>query len=296
MGIGAAIAVTWFCWLVPILNRFDPRWGDRFTKLGYWAQVQHDIRRYGWMHNDFDDVGKYGDSTWAEWIVAQAEQGRGISDCGHGHKDSALQYLTCQNPAKDTAEGRTEEAIGKAWVEWWMANNDKTQEHWIRDGLARYGVLLHVPPSSADFGPLLTVLGDTATNRLERVPHYVKYNAFRWLRDSGFDPLRYALSNVSPETPEAVKNGLFAYCTNATLYPKIDGVGILAFGKQTSAEDTFPGPYLLTYPARLTAYSLMVFPICLGSYLLVVSRRLTGNLAPKTRADAEHQVEEHEVN
>ena len=231
------------------------------------------------MHDDFDEVGRYGDRTWAKWTVAQAVRGREITDCGHiGHKDSALQYITCQNPAKETEGHWRQGAAEKAWLGWWVENRDKTQEQRIQEGLAQYGALVHLPPSTADREPLLRLLGNTTTNRLESVPRYVKYNAFRWLRDSGFDPLAYALSNVSLTTPDLVKNGLVAYSTNAALYPRINGAGILSFGKQAADEYDFPGPYLLSPQARLTAYSLMVFPICAGSFLLIVSLRKKGKI------------------
>ena len=276
--IGLAAASVWFLWLVPAFSRFDPQWEVQFTQRGYWTQVQRHIRRFGWTHDDFDVVGRYGDRTWAAWIMQKAEQGEDISDCGNiGHKDAALQYITCQNPVKE-AEGRWEKgATEKAWLAWWKENKDRTQEQWIQDGLARYGVPVHAPSGQMEYEPLLALLGNTNTNRLAGVPHYapryVKYNAFRWLRDSGFDPLTFAVSNLTSATPEIVQRGLFAYSKNATLHPKLDGAGILLFGKQAIDGDDSRRPDFFGAPVRLTAYSLILLPLLGGSFLLIQSRR-----------------------
>lgn len=285
LGVGLAMALAWFFWLVPTIIRFDPEWSTRFSRRHYWTRTEHYIRRYRWMHGDAEDVGKYGDRGWAEWILSKAAQGVEIADCSGGcaHGTSALEYMTGQDPTHQKENGQERGMAGKAWLDWWKDNRDKTQEQWIRDGLARHGVVVHLPPTPADQLPLLTLLGSTSTNRLERVPRYVTYNAFRWLRDSGFDPLAFALTNVNSDTPETVKQGLFAYAKQVDRYPKSDEVGILAFGRNTPPV-SFPGPYLLSRSVKVTAYVVMGMLIVLGAVLLFLSRYPEGKSGGDTQA------------
>ena len=71
--------------------------------------------------------------------------------------------------------------------------------------ILEHGVTVHLPPTSDDVEPLLRLLGQQSEDEIserkegesrpEVVPEYIQYNAFRWLRDSGFQPLRFAASN-----------------------------------------------------------------------------------------------------
>ena len=70
----------------------------------------------------------------------------------------------------------------------------------------------------------------------EAVPSYVLYNAFRWLRDSGFDPGKLAASNGTQAAEPEILAGLLKYSELHGSYPGRDGLGVLAFGR-----DQFPG-------------------------------------------------------
>lgn len=278
ISVGAAVAVAWHFWLVPVVERFDPQWSLQFTQHGYWDQVQQRIRRYGWMHDDFDEVGAFGDKAWAEWIIRRAEGGEQISDCSRiGHKDAALQFITCQDPSPPVTGSRVPFAVEKAWMAWWKENREKKQEQWIQEGLVQRGVSVHLPAVREDYEPLLILLGTVSTNRSvklpDQVPAYVRYNAFRWLRDSGFDPLGYAVSNLTAQTPEVVKQGLYAYSKRLKIYPDVDGAGVLGFGRQPAVPDEAHRPYLFSAPVQRTAYGMMILPVLAGVFLLVLSWR-----------------------
>ena len=118
----------WFFWLLPVAQRSDPHWHEQFSRMAYWKQVQKQIRSYGWTHDDFDPVGHYGDKGWAVWIMSKAEAGQAIANCGSiGHKDAAMKYITCSDPASGT-NWNTE----RQWLGWWNTNKEKSQLDWIR--------------------------------------------------------------------------------------------------------------------------------------------------------------------
>ena len=223
----------------------------------------------------------------------RAEGGEEISDCGNiGHKDSALEYITCQNPAEKHEGSREPWATEKAWLAWWQENKAKPQEQWIQEGLAQHGVTVHIPANAEDCEPLLALLGYTSTNRSDEsyVPRYVKYNAFRWLRDSGFDPVGFAVSNITSQTPEIVKQGLFAYSKKLKLYPDLEGAGILSFGKQPTMADQLRRSAFFNASVQTKAYAVMLVPLVLGTILLLFSYRQMGRTNNATPKENSHRL------
>ncbi|MBI4232724.1 hypothetical protein HY605_05840 [Candidatus Peregrinibacteria bacterium] len=271
----------WFFRLVPIVRRYDPCWYEQFTQKAYWKAIQDNIRRHGWTHDDRGPIGLYGDKQWARWIMARAERGEIISECGNiGHKDAALEFITNHNPAKGKEGG-----IEKEWLQWWSKNKDKSQLEWIKDGFVQYGVQVHIPPEADDWEPLLVLLGNTGTNEANKIPSYVKYNAYRWLRDSGFDPIVFAISNVNVSTPDVVRQGLFEYSKYFDIFPKRDQVGILPFRDEPKDDHDNSRPVFFDFRFQAVGYSLMIFPILLGAALLVLSNRKKQNVEQKNAPD-----------
>ncbi len=153
------------------------------------------------------------------------------------------------------------------WIDWWERNNTKTQEEWLKDGFARYAVAVHVPPAESEIEPLLSLLGNSNTNESERIPGYIRYNAYRWLRDSGFKPVGYAVSNLSESTSEVVKKGLVRYSQFELLCPKQDQVGILAFGKTCEASES-PPPFMSTSKIKYSVYAVICLLPTVGGFLI----------------------------
>ncbi len=267
--VGIVSGLGWFGWLKPVIDRADPFWPEHFTKKTFWKELQHHIRHHGWTHDDFVVVGYYGDKTWAEWIMAKAQAGEEIANCGDiGHKDVALNYITCQSPADKTNWNTT-----PFWLGWWRTNKQKSQIEWIRDGLKGYGVQLEIPPSNKDYMPLLALLGNSFTNESERIPSFAKYNAYRWLRDSGFNSTIYALSNVSAQTPDLVRQGVIRYYKCEKAWPREDKIGLLEFGLSAPDETDSGFSYGHLRGVRVVAYTMMVFPTLAGVCQLAFSAR-----------------------
>lgn len=267
--IGMVSGLCWLFWLKPRVDWADPLWSEQFTRKTFWKETQQRIRRYGWTHDDFDVVGKYGGKMWAEWIMAKAQAGEAIADCGEvGHKDAALSYITGQSPTDKTNWNTT-----AFWLGWWKTNKQKSQIEWIRDGLSTYGVQLEIPPRDKDYGPLLALLGNSSTNEAERIPNFAKYNAFRWLRDSGFNSTVYALSNVSAQTPGLLRQGVMRCYQYEKAWPREDEIGLLEFGPVAVGATDTGFSYNPLKRIQVAAYGMMIFPTLVGSCLLVVSAR-----------------------
>lgn len=268
IGIGVTVAAGWFLWLIPKINRQDPLWEERFSAKSKWEQVQKAIRRYGWNHDDFFNVGRYGDKSWAQWIIAKAVAGEEIATCGSvGHKDEALKFITCQDPAPEMNYNTEAQ-----WISWWNTHKDKSQIQWIQSGLSNFGAKLNLSSTSLDAEPLLRLLGNKSTNLTQKIPAYVKYNAFRWLRDSDFDIIAYAISNITAETSETVRIGAVEYGKLEKLFPKRDQIGVLPL--KPAASDEEAGYTIAFYEPKvqISGYAAMLLPIIFGIWIWRRSR------------------------
>lgn len=206
-GAGGLLVVFW---LLPWLAREnDEEWLIQHSEWARWEHIQNRIRRLAWVHDDFSAVGAFGDKSWAAWIMERLAEEEDPRECASGHKVSALENIT--NFAPDR-HGKPWRDVLPQWQAWWRANGGRTQDEWIVSGFAAAGVTIHNPPESADWPALLTVLAPSGRkpdkNDPRPAPSHLYYNAFRCLRDSGFNSVKYALE--SPLTPD-IRAGLEAY-------------------------------------------------------------------------------------
>lgn len=266
--VSLLLAIVWFGWVLPYFRRFDPNWSQQFTRKAYWFSVEKHIRRFGWTHDDSLEVGVYGDKAWAQWIIAKAEAGQEIANCGNiGHKDNALRCITCNDPARGVQWDSEPQ-----WLSWWATNKKKSQVEWIRAGLQEQGVIVHLPAIPEDYESLLSLLGNSNTNMEEKIPDFVKYNAFRWLRDSGFQSVEFALSNVTVETPKVVRDGLLKYHRLERHYPTLDEIGRLEFASTPNSSHESYRIEFFTPRYQVPAYTAMLAPCLAGVALLIRSR------------------------
>ena len=266
------VAYWWFYKLIPIKHLTDEQWLQRHTEKARWNEEQKKYSRLGLspdLCNSGDRIGYYGNKKWFEWLVGKIQNPHDFRLCGC--TETALMFMTNH--------------YEKSWINWLNANRHKTQEKWIQSGFAKIAVKVHLPPTPADIKPLLRLLGQESWNVLwrgpknkdnkEAVPSYIKYNAFRWLRDSGFDPLKYSLEHTA--IPEDIKSGLLHYDDWNKMFPKKNAVGILFIAENSSPpEEPFliePPPLILE--ARFTAvvYMLIILPFIGGLLLILVPRK-----------------------
>jgi hypothetical protein len=265
--VSLAAAGAWFFWFGPWCARMDPLWGTSYSPKAYWENLQPYLKRFAWFHEDHAFVGAYGNKDWASWIIAKAEAGEDISNCAVGHKDEALKKITGQDPTFKKRFENPKGWVEKQWVGWWATNKHKTQVEWIQDGLAQYGVRVTQPLDSTQVLGLLELIGTRSTNKTEQVPYHIKYNSFRWLRDSRFDSMAYALTNATSLSSEKSRRGLEWYDKFSRSFRKEDGIGLLF-------SETNPPPVGASKPDRrlivitAAAYACMIMPL-LGAFVLL---------------------------
>jgi hypothetical protein len=202
--------------LIPFVSAIAPEFDENRSMVGLWRDW---IRGYELLNIGGHDVGDitahFGDKTWVEPFIASVKTGTGIS-CAGGHRDAALAYLTNHRCPEGTD-------LTSYWTEWWTQHQNETQEEWISQGFSQIGISVALPPNPKDWPALLRVVGQKrpalslqdwespdAPKEADLQPDSICYNAFRWLRDSGFDPVTYVLDH-SGSLSESERKGLLAY-------------------------------------------------------------------------------------
>lgn len=233
--LGSTAAYWWFYKLGPTRRLSDPVWLRNHSEAARWAEGQEDYHRLGRSPDLFfrsDRIGYYGDESWCHWLAERAAHFPSFRVCGcTAH---ALELMANQDVLASNA--------------WREANRGRSQEQWLQDGFRAFGVTVQLPPSTNDFIPLLRLLGQRSWNSLTHsrpptnapgaIPTYAKYNAFRWLRDSGFQPGKFVASNAVAMSDKEVVVGLLAYAQWQGSFPAGNGLGILRFGRdQTDYRD-----------------------------------------------------------
>lgn len=187
----------WFL-VRPWLQGKAPEYAQHLSTQGFWEAKQVHLKWGPWWHEDGNTVGAFGHKEWAARLIQWMADGRTIESCSSGHWEEALPMITNQEHAFTDS--------GKAWQEWWRTNGQLTQEEWIRDGFKQVGFDVQLPHSKGDWPALLAILGRSpgptpadsggmGRRQSHTFPYHVRYNAYRWLRDSGFEPVFYVLAN-----------------------------------------------------------------------------------------------------
>jgi len=268
---GLFVTYWWFYKLAPLRHLANPRWRVTYSEKARWLEEQKDYKRMGTSPDLFfrgDRIGFYGNKEWFLWLVNKAITDKNFRVCGC--TEDALALMSNQH--------------ADSWKEWIKTNQTRTQEEWIKDGFSKYGVSVQLPPDASDIESLLKLIGRKTwdflsagpqrTNAPETIPSYVQYNAFRWLRDSGFDPTGFAISNAPAVASNNLAVALIKYSKLQGTFPSHNGLGILAFAKKSQNSEPLP---MLLEPRFLTiAYLLMIVPVLAGVALFLFSRTKKG--------------------
>lgn len=260
--IGAYAAYWWFYKLAPVRRALDPIWHSSHSQQEYWVEVQGAIHSGVWMHDDGFTVGKFGDKSWAKWIMKKVKPGDSMNCFGSPcHSASSMSLITNQDIG-DNADD---------WLEWWGKNWSKSQEEWIADGFHLKEVNIDVPPRPEQHLVLLALLGDSEPDEFYSVPRHLEYNAFRCLRDTGFDAVKFVIANkeLSPE----IERGLLRYAKFEHRWPSASNVGILPFANTERDELGRPLPRILGWQFQAVVYLLIFIPVLTGIALLVRSKK-----------------------
>lgn len=256
--LGGGAADVWFRRVAPFMRTQDPEWCSAHSDEAYWIEAQKAIHRGMWVHDTGFIVGRYGDKRWAEWIMARVKPGQdmGCSSEGLCHSANAMRDITNHDAGPSAND----------WLGWWESNKSKSQAEWIAAGFRQRGFNVEVPPKPGEFPILLAILGNTATNKSEAIPGWMKYNAFRCLRDSGFEPVGFALSNRQVSAEVAV--GLLAYAERNRRALEASAVGTLPFAVKAPENDELARPISLRRSFRVAVHALIFGPLAVGAWLV----------------------------
>jgi hypothetical protein len=266
VGVGVVGGYLWFYRLAPMRRLWNPDWRRAHSAAAAWAEEQKGYRRSGDSPDiSFrgDTLGYFGNKDWAVWLVGSLKK-KGYRFCGCTW--ATLSLLT--NQRIDENED--------AWVAWLEKHRNESQEQWIQQGFAEYGVKVHLPPVAEDAAALLSLLGDCekdAKGEL-KVPGWLKYNAFRWLRDSGFNWREYTAGHPDWRSSEKRAVGVCCYASFEAEFPPDEGMGRLAFGKPGSSRQyCFADlrPIIATRAAKVAAYAIIFGGIAIGGVFMIVS-------------------------
>jgi hypothetical protein len=273
---GLFVAYWWLYKLAPARRTSDPDWLSRHSQREYWREVQIGIHRGMWRHDDGFAVGLYGDKAWADWIMNHVVPGASMGCLGGEpcHSATAMRFITNQDMGLDA----------DAWLAWWEKNGSKSQEEWIAYGFNERGFKVAVPPRPEETPILLDLLGSSETDESTAIPQHMKYNAFRCLRDSGFDPVAFALSNRALSA--GIEQGLLEYAKRERQWPATAGIGILPFGEDPGDWSSEHLPIMMTPQFQAAAYALMVATLGIGSGMIAWSfrKKRENNGEPEGRA------------
>ncbi len=296
----AFVAYGWFYLLAPLRHLTDPAWTARHSERVRWLEEQRNYHRLGCSPDlcfRADRIGYYGDKKWCHGLIGKISGKTKFRFCGC--TETVLMYMTNGHP--------------QSWENWAKIHGGQSQEEWLRDGFASFGVTVHLPPAAADIEPLLGLLGRRQVDLLWKgpqpvaqtpdtaVPDYAQYNAFRWLRDSGFEPARFLSGHSKALLSEETIRGLVNYANWQGRFPRCNGLGILAFGARPAgaAQDLDP-PSRLGSPWLVAAvYAVMVALGIAGGVLIGASRvkaaglKKNRNPAPSAEHEQHEQQEQH---
>jgi hypothetical protein len=284
---GCLIAIAWWLVFVPMIEVSGMNWNKDRSPHGFWKQKQRALRLGWWQHDDGWAVGKLGGKEWMAPLIAYAESGKDLG-CFGCHRGVALELLTNQNPAK-SGDPSVE------WPKWWAANRHKSQEDWILEGFLADGIQVSKPAAKSEHPTLLRLMGENhaPANDWEKEhprkahPEHLRFNAFRWLRDSGFDPVKFLLESDPSTLEEAVKNGVVAY-TKEMRWLETGPVGRLAFAvvdDDLYSQMREKRPQGLQPRMHITVTASAVVLVVIGLAVIGLARRLM--LTPAS-ADDEH--------
>jgi hypothetical protein len=267
---GLVVAYLWFYKLAPMRHLADSKWLETHSEKSRWLEEQKDYERMGSSPDlEFrgDRIGYYGNKEWFLWLEGKATTDKKFRVCGC--TETAMALMSNQH--------------ADSWEEWTQTNKSRTQEEWIQAGFTKYGVSDHLPPNPSDTGPLLKLLGrkrwdflmggPQGTNAPDAIPSYIQYNAFRWLRDSGFNPMAFAVSNATVVASQEMTFALLRFARMSGEFPVGDKLGILTFGEKTDRHFEFGTPAFMAPWVRAVVYSLVIVLPLIGLLLVIFRPR-----------------------
>ncbi len=255
---GPITAYVWHYRLAPLRNLADVKWKRAHSESGKWTEEQAKYRRTNSSPDLFffnDTIGYYGNEEWVHWLMNNVESKAGFRVCGC--TEEVLAHMTNHSFTNFSM-----------WSDWYEKNKSLSQEQWIKDGFAHYGAAVSIPPETNDVEPLLLILGNSDTNANLRIPSSVRYNAFRWLRDSNFEPVNYLLSHSNINVSGQLARGVKKYSDWYHAFPRRGAQGVLFDADKKAGKDLDEAPIITTVQIKMFANALIIGCPAIGLMLL----------------------------
>jgi hypothetical protein len=261
--VSVSISFFWFYWLAPIRHLHDSDWVKNHSMRQIWIEEQKQIHRTGVDHDSSISIGRFGDKAWAEWVIHRLNSSKQeeMVSCGNWpyHLDSAICDMTNQEMTNTIA-----------WLDWWEKNKNKTQADWVREGFVQNGIILQQPLTTNNIITLLKLAYPSTnftatTNKLSgELSSALRYNALRWLRDSGFRPNALFLKDAPDQNKDDLARALIRYAQwygENYFYP-----GKLPIQNQRESDIYFGNP---TSPSIVRMVYLLIFLLALSGFWLL---------------------------
>lgn len=216
-----------------------------------------------------------------QWVA----DGTDLESCQSGHRDSSLVMITNHAPP----EAISSDAWRQHWLHWWQAHRDKSQEEWIHAGFHEQGLEIRLPPTKHDWPALLQILGATAgpspiphRSRPDLLyPSHLQFNAYRWLRDSGFDPIQYLFDQPDLAFSPEIAAGVSGYANfekgSREFFAKPPGRMAFAPEWTTGMLGHTNPPSLIKPAAQILISLILAAGIFAGTYLARLSEHRASN-------------------
>jgi hypothetical protein len=196
----SAIVCWWHHRKAPLRNVLDSGWCSDHSLARYRAEFQKCLSLGYWPHETYG-IATLADPALLSVVMSRLDPADDVSSCEFGHLDELLRYATNRD------EGR----FAGAWLEWWRDNRSRPQADWIRDGFVQRGLFGEDSTEEEIVMLLLKGLGRHRDVDSVRLPPYVAFNAYRYLRLGGFDPVEFLSKERGPVWDEEMLRGVRRY-------------------------------------------------------------------------------------
>jgi hypothetical protein len=260
-----ALAFFWFIWLLPLKHIYSRAWDREYSTVRFWEEAQKTVYRIGITHDVGIEMGRWGGKEWVVWIMKHIKPGEEIVGCEASHLAGALADMTNQQLGYQA----------DPWLAWWRTNQNKTQLEWIRDGFASKGIILQQPLTTNNILALLKLShlatnSPVFTNTPPNLRTSLRFNAFRWLRDSGFRSIEFDLKNIPEEDRNQITLALIDYAEWSGIHR--DDPGKLPINEYSLGYPSSDACFL-TPRFRWPLYLTIIAMALGGWYLLRVSHK-----------------------
>jgi hypothetical protein len=260
-----ALVFLWFFWLTPFKNLYSGDWERKHSNYARWIEDQKSIHHIGVTHDTGIHMGYFGGKEWTIWIMGHIKPGQDITSCEASHLGNALADMTNQQLGYQS----------DPWLAWWKTNQNKTQLEWIREGFASKGVVLQQPLTTNNILALLksanlATNSPVYTNMPSGLRSSLRFNAYRWLRDSDFKAKDLDINSVTAEDKDQIIQSLIDYAEWYGIHR--DDPGKLPINGNAS-RDRWPDAVFETRPYRWTLYFIITVAALGGWFLLRLSCR-----------------------